>query len=244
MATKFSTTVKMTPETVQALKDQGYSLYGFKSVEASGSGEPTVWFKLDQNKLLTNTVITWEEEFQGYNSTSQVSDNVTITASNTIDTNLNDLITINAAGNLSSTNNGPQGAISFLNMATQQFTVGVSQKVDNETNILCAFPILGNGAARAITPITTIALIFSTSVIETATVITRAMSSGALINLTGAPGNSRIVDFGLDTGWSAEGATWLNNFNAFTSMSSLLIQSPSNSNDRKLESEHSLLEKA
>ncbi|QKX03622.1 hypothetical protein HN014_01390 [Aquimarina sp. TRL1] len=242
MATKFSTTIQMSAETVAALKSQGYSLYGFKSVEASGSGEPTVWFKLEKDKLLTNTVIHWEEQFQGYNSTSQVSESVTITASNTINADLNDLITIDSAGNLNGSSSGPKGAISFLNKASQQFTVGISQVVENTPNILCAFPILGSGSARSITPITTIALIFSTNIVETATVITRAMSSGALIDLTGAPNNSRTLDFSLDTGWGANGATWLKKFNAFTSMSSLLIKSPSNSVDRAIEKKHSLQE--
>lgn len=230
---KFSTTVNLSPKDVAELKKQGYSLYGFKAVEASGGGEPTVWFKLDTNKLLTSTTIEWEEEYQGYNSTSQISDDTVITATNTIPTDLGNLITIeNSSGNLADTTNGLPGAVSFLNEDSQQFTVGINQMVDGESNTLCAFPILGSGAARVITPITKIALIFSTAQIVTSTVITKAMSSGALVNLTGV--NSRTVDFSLDQGWTAGGASYLSTFNAFTSMSSLLIESPSNSADKQL----------
>ena len=79
----FSATVNISPADVAELKRQGYSLYGFKAVEATGGGEPTVWFKLDPQKLLTTTTIDWQEQYQGYNSTSQISDNTVITASNT-----------------------------------------------------------------------------------------------------------------------------------------------------------------
>lgn len=226
MAT-FSTTVNIDPADVAGLKQQGYSLYAFKAVKASGAGEPTVWFKLDKEKLLTTNQITWTEEFQGYNSTSQVGPNVVINASNTIDTDLGDLITIEKdSGNLSNSTDGLSGAVSFLNQDTQQFTVGINQKVGSESNILCAFPILGSGSARVITPITKIALIFSTAQIVTETVITKAMSSGALIDLTGT--TSRSVGFSLTDGWSAPSQpSWLSTFNAFTSMSSLLIESSS-----------------
>ncbi len=97
--------------------------------------------------------------------------------------------------------------------------------VDGVSNILCAFPILGSGSARVITPITKIALIFSTEQIATATVITKAMSAGAFIDLTGV--DSREVDYSINDGWNANGGTWLKNFNAFTNLKTLLIENTS-----------------
>lgn len=222
----FSTTIQVSPDDVAALKQQGYSLYAFKAVAASGSGAPTVWFKLDQDNLLTNNVLSWTEKFQGYNSVTQVGNNVQIIASNTINTDLGNLVTIDQdSGNLSNSTDGLPGAISFLNNAKKQFTVGINQMVGGVSNILCAFPILGSGSARVITPITKIALIFSTAEIVTATVITKAMSSGAFIDLTGT--TSRTVNFSLTNGWTAASSpSWISTFNAFTDMSSLLIESP------------------
>lgn len=230
----FSTTVNISPSDVAKLKEQGYSLYGFKAVQAAGAGgAPTVWFSLEKQKLLTKTVINWTEDYQGYNSTSQISENVTINASNTVNTDIKQLITIEeGSGNLETSTDGLAGAISFLNKDKQQFTVGINQMVNGKANTLCAFPILGAGSARVITPIVKIALIFSTANIETATVITKAMSAGAFIDLTGT--NSRSVEYDINDGWSAAGAPWLTNFNAFTSLSSLLIESPANSADRQL----------
>ncbi|MBE8727675.1 hypothetical protein [Flavobacterium hungaricum] len=225
MAT-FSTTINISPEDVKILKSQGYSLYGFKSVSASGDGAPTVWFNLPADKLLTKTVITWQEEYQAYNSTSTILPKTVIEASNTIDTDLGHLVTIEeGSGNLESSLDGIDGAVAFLNNDKQQFTVGINQLVNGKSNILCAFPILGAGSSRVITPITKIALIFSTEQILTATVITKAMSAGAFINLTGV--NSRETNYSVNSGWSAGGATWLKNFNALTNLKTLLIENTS-----------------
>jgi hypothetical protein len=225
MAT-FETTVRISGDDVQYLKDNGYSLYGFKAVEGSGKGQPTVWFKLDKKNLLGTTKITWQEQYQGYDSTSQVSDSVQIVASNTIKADLGNVIVIDDSGNLTSKSGGTSTAITFSNQAKQKFTVGINQVVNGEANILCAFPITGSGSARQITPITKIVLIFATDVINTGTVITKAISSGAFIDLTGT--NSRTVDYSTDNGWSANGASWISNFDAMADMADMLIDSHSN----------------
>ncbi|BFM42401.1 hypothetical protein CFS9_10420 [Flavobacterium sp. CFS9] len=221
--TTFSTTINISPEDVKILKEEGYSLYGFKSVAAFGDGSPTVWFRLPPEELLTATKITWQEQFQAYNSTSTVASMIVIEARNTIDASLDDLITIEkGSGNLKSTSGGYPGAVSFLNKDTQHFAVGINQLVNGKPNVLCAFPILGAGHARVITPINKIALIFSKHRIETATVMTRAMSAGAFFDLTGT--DSRTVDYGINDGWSAKGGSWLKNFRVFTDLKNLLIE--------------------
>ncbi|WP_051662733.1 hypothetical protein [Flavobacterium sp. KJJ] len=225
MAT-FKTTINISPDDVAKLKSLGYSLYGFKSVAASAGGSPTVWFHLPKEKLLGQTEITWEEEFQAYNSTTTIAPKVTIKASNTIKTDLGELVTIEKdSGNIGSTTGGVDGAVSFLNQDTQGFTVGINQVVNGKSNILCAFPILGAGSSRVITPITKIALIFSTDEIQTATVITKAMSAGAFIDLTSV--SSREVNYDTNTGWSADKGTWLKNFDAFADLQAMLIESTS-----------------
>jgi hypothetical protein len=225
--TQFTTTLNLTPDTVKGLKNQGYSLYAFKAVKGTSAGAaPTIWFNLAKEKLLTETKITWTEQYGGYNSTSQIEPNTVIESSNSVDTNLGNIIKIDESGNLRQETGGPQGAVSFLNNDIQQFTVGISQVVNGENNILCAFPILGSGGARIITPIVKIALIFSTAAVKTSTVITKAMSSGAFIDLTGV--SSRSVDFSLNLGWSATNSpVWLGTFNAFTDMRAMLIESSS-----------------
>ena len=51
------------------------------------------------------------------------------------------------------------------------------------------------------------------------------MSAGAFINLTGV--TSRETTYTVNDGWSAGGATWLKNFNAFTDLKKLLIENAS-----------------
>jgi len=236
MAT-FEVSVKISSEDVTGLKAQGYSLYVFKSIEASGSGVPTVWFNLNKDKLSTNTKITWEDnKFKAYNSTTHIKERIEISPGNTMQTDLGNLIKIEKdSGILSETIDGIPGAISYLNLDTQQYTVGIIQLVEESYNILCAFNIPGAGAAKVITPISKIALIFSTAQIEAGVVIKKAMSNGALIDFTGA--TSRTVDFSLNLGWTANSATWLTTFIAFTDLTSLLIESP-NKAERELEMSH------
>jgi len=221
MAT-FTTTININQYDLKILKENAYSLYGFKSVAASGNGAPTIWCNLS-SQLYPKTQITWEEEFQAYDSTSSIIPNVTINAENTIATGLRQLVTIErGSGDIVSTTNGRDGAISFFNNDTQQFTVGINQLVNGQSNILCAFPILGSGNSSVITPINKIALIFSTQQIPNGTVITKAMAAGAFIDLTDA--TSREVNYDINTGWSAGGAVWLENFDPSTDLTSLLIE--------------------
>lgn len=223
MAT-FETNIKIDSKDVATLKKEGYSLYAFKAVKASGEGSPTVWFKLDKEKLLTNTKVQWQEKYSGYNSTSQIAPNTIIETSNTTTTDLGHTINIDSAGNLTDTTRGIDGSVGFLNNANQQFTVGISQEVGGQSNVLCAFPILGAAASRVIMPITKILLIFSTEVVETETVITKALSSGAFIDLTGV--NSRDVEYSVTGGWTPKepGAPWIENVSAFSDLKPLLIQ--------------------
>ncbi|RWW92267.1 hypothetical protein [Flavobacterium cerinum] len=142
-----------------------------------------------------------------------------------IDTDLGDLVTIDRnSGILNNSTNGSDGAISLLNNTQQEFTIGIKQMINGISNIQYAFSIHSNGDLKKITPATKIALIFSTDNIQTATVIMKSMSSGALIDLTET--TSRTVNFNLVNGWSAnENVTWLSTFGASTDMSSLLIKS-------------------
>ncbi|WP_298519789.1 hypothetical protein [uncultured Kordia sp.] len=222
----FKTTVTLSQDSVRIMKEQGYSLYGFKAVKASASGgAPTVWFRLQKMNLATNNVISWVESYQGYASTSQILPNLKIDSSNTVNTSLGNKIEIEkGSGNLIDTTVGIEGSVSFINNNSMQYTVGLNQKVNGERNPLCAFPILGTGSARVITPITKIALIFSTREISTSTVITKAMSQGAFIDLTGKGNNERTLHFDVNDGWSALGNPgWLKTFHAFCDLRSLLI---------------------
>ena len=110
--TTFSTSVNLSPKTVEILRTQGYSLYAFKAVAGSGAGAaPTVWFRLEDDNLLTKTKITWTEDFGAYNSTTQIEPNTTIVSHNSMDTELGNRVMIDRNGNLSQSREGISGAI-------------------------------------------------------------------------------------------------------------------------------------
>lgn len=218
----FTLTIQIDAADLKALLELGYSLYAFKAVTASGSGEPTVWYKLSGGTLFTTNVLSWSDVYQAYNSTTQIVNNIQISALSTIDTNLGDLVTIDRnSGILSNSANGSNGNISFLNNAQQEFTIGIKQTINGISNILCAFEIPGNGYMKVITPVPRIALIFSTQQAVTGTVIMKAMSPGALIDFTGS--TSRTINYSLTNGWTANGnPTWMSTFDEYTDMSSML----------------------
>jgi len=218
--------IKISPKDVTGLKNQGFSLQVFKVVESSGNGAPTVWYNLNTDKIFTTTNITWSEEYAGYNSDSQIIEKVEIKPGNTIKTELGYLITIEKnSGNLSRNSNGVPKTVAFRNMDNRQFRVGVIESIEGENNITCVFNVPGAGGAKVIKPIPKIAVMFSTAKLTSGVVMKTAVSNGALIDFSEA--TSRTVQYSLDTGWSAHEAPWIKTFIAFTDLSSLLIQSPS-----------------
>jgi len=221
MATSFTTTINISAEDLQLLKDQGYSLYGFKSVASSGNGFPTVCLHLPSEKLLPKTTISWNEEMRAYNSLTSISPGVKINPNGIVPTDLGQKVTIErGTGQLYSSRNGYKGVVSFDNEDTREFTVGINQSVNGEYNMLCALSIFV-GYSVPITPLSKVALMFSQERIPTGTVIAKAMSDGAFIDATGV--SSREVNY-VQNRWSANGVTWFKNLNASTDLRNLLIE--------------------
>lgn len=226
--TTFKITVNIASADLDILKKDGYSLYAFKSVETSGSGGVTVWYTLDSNDLLSKNEVSWTDDYEAFNSISNIENNVQIIAGNSLSAQLGNLISISTNGNLSKSTDGFQGSISYINNASKMYTVGYIQNVKESNNITCAFNILGGNASRIIVPVNKVALIFSPASIELGTVINKAMSSGILIDLEGAENNMRDVTFKTSDGWTSNTQTWASNFISFTDLRTLLIQPPKN----------------
>ncbi|SCZ23374.1 hypothetical protein [Afifella marina] len=216
---EYSITVEMDQNTVKALKDSGYYMYGFKAVRGQSSGMPTVWFS-SQN-FLTDTTLTWEENYQAYISNDQIESNVVIHASAKADIDLGQTMNVDNVGNVSVTGEGTAGAISIMNNSTTQYTCGMSQQnPSGDYTTLCAFPLYGNGL-DLIVPIETVLLMFATKPVKTATVIAQAFAQGALIDLTGV--SSRSLSFDINKGWDAASATWMKKIAANSPLQPLLI---------------------
>lgn len=218
----FQITISISSADINILKEQGQSLYFFKAVQASGNGGITVWSKISTSDLLGTNRLAWTDDYEAYNSISDIKNNSQIMPGNTLTIQLGNVILIDSSGNLSITSDVYEGCISYVNSASKVYTVGYIQT----DNVACAFQINGGNSSRIMAPVNKVALIFATDNITVGTVITKAMSSGVLIDMNGATNNSRTVNYKTTDGWTSNTENWATNFAAFTELSTLLIEEP------------------
>jgi hypothetical protein len=227
--TPYQITINMDGDTVTALLNGNYWLYGFKAVQTTqGGGSPLVWFATQD--FMAQTQISWEEQYQAFTSQSQIIPGGEITATSPYDITLDQTLTVGAGGVGTVTAGGTQLAISIVNTTDTQFTCGVSELQNGVAMPLCAFPLYGGGGVDVIAPIEKVLLMFSTKPVNTGTVIEQAYSPGILIDLTGE--NQRIVTFAMNQGWSWGGYSWAQPVNYAAQLVPLLIE-PANSSLKK-----------
>jgi len=207
-ATTYQVKIIMDQDTANYLFNQKYSLYAFKAVQtAVGGGKPTVWFQT--MKYSTKTNISWQVQYQAYTSSSEIKPGVTIDASFTVNINLGQLLTVdNGTGTGTVTSAGSPGTISIWNTTNVDFTCGIAQSANGaDGQPMCAFPLIGQDK-DVIAPIEKVLLMFATQTVNTGTVIEKAYGPGVLIDLTGAPANTREVTYKKSYGWDWGGYAW------------------------------------
>lgn len=232
-ATQYEIDVTMSPDTVTALVQGNYNLYAFKAVQATqGGGAPLVWFQLPPDDYSTRTQVVWEVQYQAYTSRSKIIPNGKVTASFSTDIDLGQTLNVAAGGTGDVTTGGPKQAVSVNNTTTTQFTCGISQRAGGSTNPMCAFPLYGQHL-DVMAPIEKVLLIFSTTPVNTGTVIEQAYSPGVLIDLTSS--NERTVNYDINKGWSWGGFSWGRGVAAKESLVPLLIETSFASGDMAVE---------
>jgi hypothetical protein len=200
MATPYSITILMSAETADELKNQGYSLFGFKAVLAGApaGAAPLVWFS--STAFGKKVTVSWTEQYEAYSSTQQIAAGVTIDASNSYPIDLGQQLAISESSGTGSVVNGDvPTAIEISNTSKTLLTCGIGQMINGIANPLCAFPLHGVGT-DVITPIEKVMLTFATKMVNTGTVTEQAFEEGALFDLTG--NNNVTVTFDIDKGWS------------------------------------------
>ncbi|MFN3228914.1 MAG: hypothetical protein ACK41P_03585 [Asticcacaulis sp.] len=220
MSTSYEIDITMSANTVQTLKQQGCSLLAFKAVKTQvTNGAPTVWVSV--SNYLTSTSLVWEETYAAYISAQKIKNNVTINTNTNIAADLGYNVLVDQYGNLTANQNGAAGTISIINQAATPYTTGISQASDNGgMQPLCALPLNGNFMDQ-VTPIEKVMLVFSSGITNTGTVLYSISSTGFMIDLTGV--NDRSVEFDVNTGWNANGASWAQVIPANTALSPLLV---------------------
>lgn len=222
MADNFQVNIGMSASTVKSLQDGNFQLYAFKAVQSSqGGGAPLVWFK--SNNFAPTVSIDWKTQFQAYVSSQSIIPNGTITASNSVDIDLDQVWQVDETGSGPVVGGGTNRAISILNEATRQWTTGIAEVVNGESSAMCAFPLYGK-QLDVIAPITKVLLMFATDQVNTGTVIFKAFSTSLMVDLTAD--NVRNVGFDINTGWSWGGFSWGTEYPPNADLVPLLIESP------------------
>jgi hypothetical protein len=212
--------INMSQTTLQSLMSGNYSLYGFKAVQGSGGGgAPLLW--MQTRSYSPTTVVSWDDQYQAYTSTSQIIPNGQIAPMFSQAISLGQTLQIQQGGIGMVVPGGPSSAISILNQSQMQYTCGVSQAVGYSNDPCCAFPLYGN-MMGVITPINKVLLMFSPMPVNVGTVVMQAYSPGIFIDLTGT--NQRSVSYDINQGWNWGGASWAQNVPPNSNLVPLLTQ--------------------
>ena len=232
MSTPYEIDITMSSDTATSLKDNGYQLYGFKSVQTSArNGAPLVWFVT--STFSVSTAVKWSEQYQAYTTNSSAISGGSVTASYSADMDLGwilDVSTSAGTGGPPASGGNPED-ITIKNTSGCPFTAGISETVKNSdgttsSNPLCAFNLFGTTTLQ-IAPVEQVLLMFATDSYNTGTVVYNAFTVGLLIDLTQA--NLRSVSFDINAGWSSlptAGASWAQQVSNNAPLAPLLIDTP------------------
>jgi len=218
---KYQVTIIMNQSTTSALANSHYYLYGFKAVQTSdASVMPLVW--LLQRNYSTNTIVTWEEQYQAYTSTSAIAPSKPINVAFSAPIKLGQLLTVQQLAGTGVVNSeGSSAVISILNETNTPFTCGISEAQGGTFAPVCALPLYGSGL-QLIAPIPKILLMFSTVPVELGTAIGVSYGPAVLIDLSSA--EQRTVSFDINNGWSWGGYSWAQSVPANSKLVPLLAE--------------------
>jgi hypothetical protein len=202
--TKYSVTIDLDNETLAALNN-GFQMQVYKGVKTSSptGALPTVWF--DVNKFASTVTVSWEEQFGGYFSNTQVRNGVVVDISTQQPMNPGDVITLSDTGSASvSTTGGVDGAFAFKSDQTTEWTSGLlSKNSQGKFSPICAFPQYG-AVGNIMAPYEKILLLFTQDQLDTGAVVETAVSrSISIIMSTLKP--TANVGFSINTGWETNG---------------------------------------
>jgi len=217
----YQVTINMSSDTVSRLTSAGFFLYGFKAVQSSSPGTvPLVWFKT--KAYSTETQVQWQEKYEAYTSQQQLVPNGKITSIFPAPISLGQTLNVQEGGVGKVSNGGPSTAISINNTTSTEFTCGISQQQDGTATPMCGFSLFGNNL-DVIAPIEKVLLMFSTTPVDTGTVIMQAYGPGLLIDLTSS--NERVVHYDINATWDWGKMGWGQQVKAQEDLLPLLIES-------------------
>lgn len=220
--------IDMSVDTLSALANSGFCLYGFKAVGNSDlAGRPLVWLRMPN--CAKTTIVSWTDQYEAYISNSPIVSNQEVVVGTALSIMAGQTFQIGAGGSVAVLREGPPAAISILNTTGQPLTCGISEMQNGTSTPACAFPLNGN-SVDVITPLEKLLLMFSTVTVSTGSVLDQsfilsgpgAYSPGILIDLNRE--EERKVIFDINEGWSWGGYTWGQQISATSSLVPFLIE--------------------
>lgn len=196
--------IMMSPQTVQALRAGGYSLYAFKAMQTNLVGpSPLVWCRT-QN-LTTTTTVAWQETYQAFISQSPIHPGGMITPQATLDVHLGLAISIANDGSLSISGGGTAGGIDIFNYMPETWNVGLSQMIGDGLGPMFVLPVYPE-QMQTVTPVERVLLLITQESMQPGEVMDQAGGPGVLLDFTGGEAQ-QTVEYDLNQGWSWGGGT-------------------------------------
>jgi len=216
-ATKYNVDIQLNQETRTFLKDNGYSLYAFKGINAGKGAESTVWLKLTGDKELYNQPvinINWEEDYYiGETTTSFQSGATVVGTSPFVEPDKIKSISVGKAYTYEGTTGWDQNPGTSLN--PQSFEIlNTPQSVNNfyvsqknsigstaANDYIVVKPVVGNGGLADFEPIQTVSFILATTPLTEGTIIFTAFSPG-IVGTVPNDGTPLQLTYDINKGWS------------------------------------------
>jgi len=196
--------ITMSNATVEALKQNGFSLYVFRAATTSGSrAVPLIWMRMDD--YAEQTQLAFNDEYGAYISNLLNQQGVTILTSSTIPADLGRMVIVDDSEKLSLGGQGAPGAISIVNRGTMELTAGICALTSAGLAPTVAMPLFG-GAEVTASPVGTVMLMFSGFGMNAGTVLTQSNGPGMLLHLSDAVEQPHVT-FDINAGWSGAGVT-------------------------------------
>jgi hypothetical protein len=192
----------MSTDTVQALADSNYALYGLRGVASSDAAAlPLVWLK--SQDYAQSTEISYSDELKAYTSMTALSPGTPVNVGFAIPIADGQLLTVNGPGGSGAvTQDGVAGSVSIVNSTNREFTCGIFE----DATPVCGMPLYGSGL-QLIVPVPKIFLMFATTPMSLGTAIALSTGPGVLIDQTTEA--DCAVRFDINDGWSGDGAPYV-----------------------------------
>jgi hypothetical protein len=230
--------ISLDQETVVALNKNNWTLCCFLGCQSDNStgGAPLCW---NVTKFFLNSVqIKWENDLCAYISTSPINNysqiyipqpfnqkeaKTSIVTTSIFKIKQQERMLIDENYEIKIDSDNIQDNVLIKNNSNIGFSSGICVGDNlNEYCGICALSLFGNNSIR-VAPNGKVFVMFSAKDIQVNMAVFKSENKGMLIDLNGASNDTRIVEYSINKGWSADGSTWATKYTDGTNLQELMI---------------------